>query len=259
MTSKTWSLALPLALLCSSLAAQKLDTAGKAWLAAYSEPSTLNLDGSWQSAKWGTFALHQAQGSRDVTGSGDEWDVTGVVSGDQAYLLFSHKNDVAYAAQLSPDGPTALAGHYAEGIPSSPKKYTRLMHLSRPPGHVAPQDRTVQVIVYRKGQYRGSFVKPSVYCDDSEVALTYSGEYFTIALPPGKHSIASSDELTSVSLDAQAGSTYYVRIGISKSGGFSVEQVDAPVALKELKDVKPAKPNHITKPDFTSASPLAKK
>ena len=67
----------------------RLDKQGKEWLAGYNEPATVNVSGTWQAKEWGQITLVQAQGSRDVTGRGDGWDITGVVSGNTAYLLFS--------------------------------------------------------------------------------------------------------------------------------------------------------------------------
>src|SRR5690242_1621353 len=93
------------------------------------------------------------------------------------------------------------------------------------------------VFVYRKGKTARA-IKPSVYCDDKEVALMYNGHYFTLVLPPGKHTIASSKDTKTVSLDLQAGDTYYLKVGPAWSTGFrtlfGVEQVEAGKALKEL-------------------------
>jgi hypothetical protein len=86
----------------------------------------------------------------------------------------------------------------------------------------------------------------------------YSGEFFTVNLAPGNHTISSSDEHTSVSLDAQPGARDYIRVGLGKDGGFSVESVDSVMGLKELKSLKPAGAHHITQPDIVSTAPLFK-
>ena len=55
----------------------------------------------------------QEQGSRDVSGTGDGWDITGVVSGDQACLLFSGRGGyISYWARLTMEGENKLNGAY---------------------------------------------------------------------------------------------------------------------------------------------------
>ena len=98
---KYLSLFLPVAvvlILSVGLSAKDLETTGKAWLDAHSEPAAVNVNGSWHEKDWGTVVLLQAEGSRDVTGDGDGWAATGVVSGKQVFLLFSDKGTVAYTA-----------------------------------------------------------------------------------------------------------------------------------------------------------------
>ena len=92
----------------------RLDKQGKEWLAGYNEPATVNVNGTWQAKEWGQITLVQAQGSRDVTGNGDGWDITGVVSGNTAYLLFSGRGGViAYSAKLTMEGDNKLNGSYS--------------------------------------------------------------------------------------------------------------------------------------------------
>jgi hypothetical protein len=117
-------------ILTGSLLAQKLESKGEAWLAERSEPAEINVNGSWHGGSWGTLTLSQAQGSREVTGRGDEWDIIGVVSGKKVCLLFHHRGKIGYSAELSPDGPNGLDGHYVEGF-LTPGVKLRLMHLSR--------------------------------------------------------------------------------------------------------------------------------
>jgi len=121
-----------------------------------------------------------------------------------------------------------------------------------------------QVVVYRPGIHRDpKLLKPSVYYDDKEVALMYSGRYFTIAIPPGKHRISSSDEHSVVELDAKPGETYYVRIVVVNGAWirntFSVERRDASEATKDLADLRPADTSHIRAPDVVSVGTLPAK
>jgi hypothetical protein len=112
------------------LVAQKVEKEGKAWLAGKAEPAEINVAGTWHAGVWGRVILNQREGSRDITGTGDEWDILGVVSGKKVFLLFSHKGRIAYSAELSPDGPSSLAGNYADGL-VTPKSKTRLMHMTK--------------------------------------------------------------------------------------------------------------------------------
>jgi hypothetical protein len=117
-------------ILSGSLFAQKLESKGQAWLAARNEPAEINVNGSWHGGSWGTVTLSQAQGSRELTGSGDEWEIAGVVSGKKVCLLFHHRGKVGYSAELSLDGSNGLDGHYVEGF-LTPGVKLRLMHLSK--------------------------------------------------------------------------------------------------------------------------------
>jgi hypothetical protein len=135
---------------------------------------------------------------------------------------------------------------------------------------VAAQDRDgaeaktdlAHVVVYRTGLHRDpKIVKPSVYCGDEELALMYSGRYFTVALSPGKHEISSSNEHKApVELDAKPGDTFYVRVAVVKgkwlNNTFAAEQVDANTALKEIAHLKPADPDHVVARDIVSLSPI---
>jgi hypothetical protein len=111
------------------------------------------------------------------------------------------------------------------------------------------------VVVYRISSMVGVLIKPSVYCDDQEVALMYSGRFFSVALSPGKHSITLGPGSKSVSLDAKPGGAYYVRI----APGFSIKEAAGASALKELKHLKPADAKHVVQPDIVSITGAAGK
>lgn len=98
------------------VSARDLDTKGKAWLDPHKDPAEINVNGNWHAKEWGKVNLVQAQGSRDVTGKGDGWDITGVVSGKQVFLLFHHKGTVNYSAELTPEGDSKLNGSYSRGF-----------------------------------------------------------------------------------------------------------------------------------------------
>lgn len=109
---------------------QKEEKEGKAWLDANTDPPSMNVTGIWEGHGWGKVSLNQREGGRRIIGSGDGWDISGVVSGKEVYLLFCHYGKVAYSAKLTADGDSQLTGVYAKEILSSGSK-TRPMRLSK--------------------------------------------------------------------------------------------------------------------------------
>jgi hypothetical protein len=107
-----------------------LSTKGKAWLDAHNEPATINVNGDWQAKSWGKVVLNQAQGSRDLAGRSGDWDISGVVSGKQVFLLFSYQDKVNYSAELTSESETSLNGSYSKGFMSEKTK-GRSMHLTK--------------------------------------------------------------------------------------------------------------------------------
>ena len=100
--------------------AQREDQEGKEWLNSCSEPAAINVTGIWASPDWGRMSLSQHKDSRKVIGSGDGWDISGVVSGNSVCLLYSHNGKVAYSARLTADeGTSQLSGAYTRGLLSS--------------------------------------------------------------------------------------------------------------------------------------------
>lgn len=95
------------------ISAAKVEVEGKAWLDAQKDPPAINVNGAWESEEWGTFHLTQAEGSRDVSGNGGGYDITGVVSGRRLFMLFSTRHTVDYCATLSPTGENTLTGTYS--------------------------------------------------------------------------------------------------------------------------------------------------
>ena len=99
---------------CSLLfAASKVGKEGKAWLDGFSAAPEASINGVWNAAEWGTIKLEQAEGQREVSGTGDAWRITGVVSAKTAYLLFAYKNgNIAYSAILTNQGADSWSGEY---------------------------------------------------------------------------------------------------------------------------------------------------
>jgi hypothetical protein len=115
MKQRTFTLAL--LLLCISFAvslvAATVEVEGKAWLDAQKDPAEMNVSGLWNSEEWGALHLTQSEGSRDVSGNGDGYQIVGVVSGKRLFLLFAEDHTVEYCATLSPNGENSLAGTYS--------------------------------------------------------------------------------------------------------------------------------------------------
>jgi hypothetical protein len=96
-----------------SLTAAKGEVEGRAWLDAQRDPSAINVNGTWDSEEWGTFHLVQNEGSRDVSGNGAGYEITGVVSGKRLFMLFSSRRALDYCATMSPNGENSLIGTYS--------------------------------------------------------------------------------------------------------------------------------------------------
>ncbi len=114
---KQLTLAVTLLLLCislsTSLTAGKVEVEGKAWLDAQKDPPAINVNGAWDSEEWGGIRLSQTEGSREVSGNGGGYQITGVVSGKRLFMLFASKDTVEYCATLSASGENSLTGNYS--------------------------------------------------------------------------------------------------------------------------------------------------
>jgi hypothetical protein len=131
---KSFSVLLPVGMvliLAIGLSAKNVDTKGKTWLDAHSEAAAVNVNGEWHDKQWGKVVLNQAEGGRDVTGRGDGWDITGVVSGKKVFLLFSSRGTVNYSAELIAESDKSLNGFYSKGFMGA-KTTGRPMHLTKP-------------------------------------------------------------------------------------------------------------------------------
>jgi hypothetical protein len=163
-----------------------------------------------------------------------------------------------YSVEVASELPNMLNGRYADG--TSWKAGTRLMHMTRADGPAPPcpavQAGQAQVVVYRDPRMTGKIIKPSFYCDDQEAALVYNGYYFTLSLSPGKHYLSSSDQYSSVPLDAASGATYYVKVSVTRGealqAAFKAELVDTTEARKNFQKLKPARASHITRKDIVT-------
>jgi hypothetical protein len=69
-----------------------------------------------------------------------------------------------------------------------------------------------QVTVYRVKKHSGWALKPSVYVDGRQVARLQDGHYFTINLPPGRHTLISTAKGPSLELDIKPAENQYVEM-----------------------------------------------
>jgi hypothetical protein len=96
-----------------SLNAAKVEVEGKAWLDAQKDPAAISVNGTWDSDELGALHLMQAEGSREVNGNGGGYEITGVVSGKQLFMLLSTGHTVEYCAVLRSNGDNGLIGTYS--------------------------------------------------------------------------------------------------------------------------------------------------
>jgi len=119
-----------------------------------------------------------------------------------------------------------------------------------------PSVGNVRVDVYRYKQYVGKGLRPSIYCDDKDVARLQSGRYVVLALAPGKHTFRSNDKQSQIELDLKPGQEYYIRIDIAVGmwkghGRLTLVQPEQGVA--EFKQMKPANAGMIKDREFLAA------
>jgi hypothetical protein len=106
-----------------------------------------------------------------------------------------------------------------------------------------PSGEKARVNVYRYKQFAGKGLRPSIYCDDKDVARLQSGRYVTLELTPGTHTFRSNDKQSQVELNLKPGQEYYLRIDIATGfwkGHGRLTLVLPEQGEGELKKMKPA-------------------
>jgi hypothetical protein len=95
--------------------AAKVEGRGQEWLDEHKDAPQVNITGSWQSPDWGgALTLTQAEGSREVGGKDRRFELVGIVSGREVYLLFTKgSGTVAFCATLVSASDTVLNGTYS--------------------------------------------------------------------------------------------------------------------------------------------------
>ena len=115
-----------------------------------------------------------------------------------------------------------------------------------------PTEDKATIYIYRYKQVVASGVRPSVYCDDIELARIENGKYIVAKLDKGKHSFRSSDKQAGVDLEVKGGETIYLRVELvrgilnwygrlvltqKEQGGYEIKNL-APLEEKKIKDKK---------------------
>ncbi|MDX2082296.1 MAG: hypothetical protein SFU53_16045 [Terrimicrobiaceae bacterium] len=105
--------------------------AGDRWLSDQLEPAAINISGNWLSDDWGRGEF--VQNGRRITGRLGDYDVRGVASGNQAYLLIASDEWYYYSAILQMPRPGLLTGRFSRMIPyvktlSRPMRFEQLVH-----------------------------------------------------------------------------------------------------------------------------------
>ena len=119
-----------------------------------------------------------------------------------------------------------------------------------------PSGDNVRVSVYRYKQFVGKGLRPSIYCDDKDVARLQSGRYVVLALAPGTHTFRSNDKQSQIELDLKPGQEYYIRIDIAAGflkGHGRLTLVQPEQGAGELKQMKPVDADMIKDKQFLAA------
>ena len=255
--------------------AKDKESEAKSWLASYTEPAQINVDGVWQSDDWGYLILHQPKDAREVTGTGDNSVIEGVVSGNVLYLAFvwhdrHGKVSKIYTASMTLGEDGNLHGRYARGIYPPDKEDAAIKlkkTVSEPPASVAAgpgsaAGESAHVVVYREHYHNCPQVKAPVFADGKEAANLQNGRYLTLNLPPGKHQVGTSKAgyygAQAIDLDLASGKTYYVHFDFPSAWvcKINVDQVDASEAMDAIAKIKPNDANRVRMPEIVSLAPI---
>jgi hypothetical protein len=76
--------------------------------------------------------------------------------------------------------------------------------------------------VYRPKHMVGMALKPSIYCDGTELARLHNGKFFVSDIEPGKHVITAGRSEVALFIDLQPGGNYYFRLDHKNWAGTAV-------------------------------------
>ena len=101
------------------------NAAGEAWLQSHSKrPARANFKGVYYSPNWNLAILKQREGK--LTGYIGSYNVKGIVSGENAYLLLIDDSWVDYTMILQRKNYEIIEGSYSSRVPFSEKHSARV-------------------------------------------------------------------------------------------------------------------------------------
>jgi hypothetical protein len=108
---------------------QKNNAAAQAWLQANDKGTAkTNFEGVYYSPDWGAVVLKQRAGK--ITGAISYWNVKGIASGRNAYLLLVDDDWVGHTMVLTRRNSEVVDGSYSSHIPFSKADSTPI-HLDK--------------------------------------------------------------------------------------------------------------------------------
>ena len=246
-----------------------------AWLAAQTAPADVNVDGAWTADNWGPILLHQPSGAREVSGTADNWEITGVVSGKQVFLAFSSAKKLAYTAQVSPAEDGSLRGVYvkyllqpnSKGIPFVLRKAegaaaSTASDISQPAAGGSAEP--ARVVMYRDHYHNCPLFKPDIYVDGKLVAKLQNGRYFTVSMAPGKHLVGTSKvgKMGSqvIELNVAPATIHYLHFDLPSAWvcRVDIEEVNSAVAMTVISNTQPSNADRVMMPEIVSLAPIEK-
>ncbi|MGC9292615.1 MAG: DUF2846 domain-containing protein [Acidobacteriaceae bacterium] len=127
----------------------------------------------------------------------------------------------------------------------------------------ADAGRLAHVYFYREHAYKGSALKPSVFCDDTQLARMENGRYFSINVPAGEHTFYANgpkDRQSGENIDLESGKSYYLRLsldwGLWKGHG-RLTQIAPEEAQKAIHKLKPMEREKIMEDTYPIYRPSA--
>ena len=112
----------------------------------------------------------------------------------------------------------------------------------QPAQALTADDSAGLIYFYRESAFTGGGISYFIFEDDTKIGLLKSGTYFVHKPTPGKHTyLAETEARAAVTLDIQAGQTYYIEGGVGMgvwAGRPQLTEVTKPVADKLLPGLK---------------------
>lgn len=113
-----------------------------------------------------------------------------------------------------------------------------------------------RVVVCRCRQFEGGGSRPSIYCNETDVARVQAGRYVALGLAPGKYSFRSVAQQSQIELDLKPGQEYYIRLDIVVGelfGHVRLTLVQPEQGIGEVKQMKPADAGMVKDKRFLAA------